>query len=60
MSFGNTSNVLRSRLVSATKQNVSIDLGEKILVRASNKIAGPDLAPFSEMVVNHCCKSKKK
>jgi len=27
---------------------------EKILVRPSNKIVGLHLAPFSEMVVNHC------
>jgi len=34
--------------------------GKKILVRPSKKIVGLDLAPFSEMVVNHCCRSKKK
>jgi len=39
--------------VSAIKQNVSIDL------RFSNKIVGLDLTPFSEMVENHCCRSKK-
>jgi len=44
--------------VSAIKQNVSMDLREKLLVRLSNKIIGLDLAPFSEMVENHCCKSK--
>jgi len=31
----------------------------KVLVRLSNKIVGLDLAPFSEMVENHCCRSKK-
>jgi len=28
-------------------------------MRPSNKIIGMDLAPFREMVVKHCCKSKK-
>jgi len=28
-------------------------------VRFSNKILGLDLAPFSEMVENHCCRSTK-
>jgi len=32
------------------KQNVSIDLWKKVLVQPPNKIADPDLAPFSEMV----------
>jgi len=27
--------------------------------RLSNKIVGQDLGPFSEMVENHCCTSKK-
>jgi len=45
--------------VSAIKQNASIDMWKKNLVRPSNKILGLDLAPFSEMVVNHCCRSKK-
>jgi len=31
----------------------------KIFVRLSNKIVGLNLAPFSEMVENHCCRSKK-
>jgi len=46
--------------VSAIKQNVSIDLWKFFLVPPPNKILGMDLVPFSEMVVNHCCKSKKK
>ena len=46
--------------VSAKIQNVSIDLWKKILVRSSNKIVGLDLVPFSEIVVNHCCRSKNK
>jgi len=25
-----------------------------------NKIVGLDLAPFSEIVANHCCRSSKK
>jgi len=29
-------------------------------VRLSNKIVSLDLAPFSEMVENHSCRSKKK
>jgi len=28
-------------------------------VRLSNKIVGLELAPFSEMVENRCCKSEK-
>jgi len=44
--------------VRAIKRNVSIDMWKKI-VRPSNKVVGLDLAPFSEMVVNHCCRSKK-
>jgi len=28
-------------------------------VRLGKNIVGLDLAPFSEMVVNHCCRSKK-
>jgi len=28
-------------------------------VRLTNKIGGLDLALFSEMVENHCCRSKK-
>jgi len=39
---------------------LSLDLLQKILVRLSNKIVGLDLAPFSEMVENHCCRSKKQ
>jgi len=31
----------------------------KFFVRLSNKIVGLELAPFSEMVENHCCGSKK-
>jgi len=46
--------------VSAIKQNVSIDLWKFFLVPPPNKILGMDLVPFSEMVVNHCCKSKKR
>jgi len=42
------------------KQNVSIDLWKILFVRPSNKIVGLDLASFSEMVVNHCCRSKKR
>ena len=45
--------------VSAKKQTVSIDLWKTFFVRPSNKIVGLNLAPFSEMVVNHCCRSKK-
>jgi len=45
--------------VSAKKENVSIDLWHKILLRLSNRIVGLDLAPFSEMVENHCCRSTK-
>jgi len=45
--------------VSAIKQNVSIDMWQKLFVRLSSKVIGLDLAPFSEMVGNHCCKSKK-
>jgi len=41
------------------KQKVSIDLWPKFFVRLSNKIGGLDLALFSEMVENHCCKSRK-
>jgi len=44
--------------VSAIKQNVSIDLWQECLCD-SNKIVGLDLGPFSEMVENHCCWSKK-
>jgi len=44
--------------VSAIKQNVSTDLWQNFLVRLSNKIVGLDLPPFSEMVVNHCCRRK--
>jgi len=39
---------------------VSIDLWKNVLERPSNKIVGLGLAPFSEMVVNDCCRSKKK
>ena len=28
-------------------------------MRPSDKIVGLDLAPFSEMVDNHCCRNKK-
>jgi len=42
------------------KQNVSIDLWKIFLVPPPKKIVGLDLAPFSEMVVNHCCRSKKR
>jgi len=31
----------------------------KFFVRLSNKIVGLHLAPFNEMVENHCCRSKK-
>jgi len=31
----------------------------KFFVRLSDKIVDLDLAPFSEMVENHCCRSKK-
>ena len=31
----------------------------KLLVRLSNKIVDLDLAAFSEMVENRCCRSKK-
>jgi len=31
----------------------------KLFVRLSNKIVGLDLPPFSEMVENRCCISKK-
>jgi len=37
---------------------LTIDLWQIFFVRLSNKIGGLDLAPFSEMVENHCCKSK--
>jgi len=33
---------------------------EIFLVWPPNKIVGLDLGPFSEMVVNHCCRSKKR
>jgi len=46
-------------LVSAQKQNVSIDLWKNFSVRPSNKIVDLDLASFREMVVNHCRRSKK-
>ena len=46
--------------VSAMKQNVSIDLWKIFLVPPPNKIVGLDLAPFSGMVVNHCCRSKNR
>ena len=46
--------------VSCMKQNVSIDLQVlKFLVCLYNKIVGLDLSPFSEMVENHCWRSKK-
>jgi len=32
---------------------------DKIFLRLSNKIVGLDLAPFSEMFENRCCRSKK-
>jgi len=34
-------------------------LWKKFLVRFSNIIVRLDLAPFSEMVENHCCRSEK-
>ena len=37
-----------------------IDLRKIFLVPAPNKIVGLDLVPFSEMVVNHCCRSKRR
>jgi len=46
--------------VSAIKQNVSVDLWKIFLVPPPNKFIGLDLALFSEMVVNHCCRSKKR
>jgi len=45
--------------VSAIKRNVSVDLWYIFFVRLSIKIGGLDLAPFSEMVENHCSQSKK-
>ena len=41
------------------KQNVSIDLRETFLCGSRYKIVGLALAPFSEIVENHCCGSKK-
>jgi len=38
---------------------MSVDLWKIVLVPPRNNIVGLDLAPFSEMVVNHCCRSKK-
>jgi len=45
--------------VSRKKHNVSIDLRQKNLVRLSKKIVDLDLASFSEIVENCCCRSKK-
>jgi len=45
--------------VSAKKNNVSIHSWKIFLVQPSNKIVGLDLAPSSEMVVNHCCRNIK-
>jgi len=55
-SFNKTCNIFWNRLRSAIKQNVSIDLCHKFVVRFSNKILGLDLALFSEKVENYCLK----
>jgi len=55
-SFNETSNILCNRLLSSIKQNVSIELCWKFLVRRSNKIVGLDLASFSEKVESHWCR----
>jgi len=38
---------------------MSIDMWKNLFVRPAIKIVGLDLVPFSEMVENHCSRSKK-